>query len=270
MSAKGSMNRAKFIASSAICAALYAIVNALTATLRTPWGVGEFRPGVVIPGFFALVAGPIPAAVGAAVGSFIGDMLSLVPSGASTPALALLAGAPGNFLGFLIIGYIFEKMHSWRGFILGTTSGLFVGNLWAAAVVVYLAGLPYSLMLGLLLFWFGTMFPFVVIFVPALVRYLRPYAGSLVIGREYPIISEPNRKVLWTWSILVAGLLLAAVVVLVVAQTGLVSSSGGALAWEMLFGVSAIAVLVVGAFIPQKPEVVASQDRSNTSSEIAQ
>ena len=270
MASKDSKSRAKFVASAAICAALYAIVNALTATLRTPWGVGEFRPGVLIPGFFAIVAGPIPAAVGSAVGSFIGDMLSLVPSGGSTPALALLAGAPGNFLGFLIIGYVYEKMRSWKGFILGTTSGLFVGNLWAAAAVVYLAGLPDSLILGLLLFWFGTMFPFVVIFVPALVRYLRPYAGSLAIGREYPTISEPNRKVLWTWSILVALLMLAALVVLLFAQTSLVSSSCGALAWELLFGISAIAVLVVGAFIPQKTDVVSARDSSKPSSEIAQ
>ena len=265
MNVKATRSRARLVASAAICAALYAIVNALTATLRTPWGVGEFRPGVLIPGFFAIVSGPIPAALGAAVGSFIGDMISLVPSGASTPALALFAGAPGNFLGFLIIGYVYERLKNWKGFILGTTGGLFVGNLYAAAVVVYLAGLPQSLVLGLLLFWFGTMFPFVVIFVPALVRYLRPYASSLSAGREYPVITEPSRKVLWTWSVVVALLLLAALGVLLLEQAGLVASSGGALAWELLFGVSAVAVLVVGAFIPQKSQGASTQSsRSST------
>ncbi len=100
-----SQSRAKLVASAAICAALYAIVNILTSVLRTPFGVGEFRPGVVIPAFFAVVVGPIPAGVGAAIGSFISDIISLVPGGGSTPALALLAGAPANFVGFLLLGF---------------------------------------------------------------------------------------------------------------------------------------------------------------------
>jgi hypothetical protein len=204
--------------------------------------------------------GPIPAALGAAVGSFIADMVTLVPSGSSTPLLAAVAGAPGNFLGFLIIGYVFQRIRNWKGFILGTTSGLFVGNLWAAAFVVYLLGLPQSLVLGLLLFWFGTMFPFVVILVPWMVRYLKPYASQLSPGAKYPTITVPSRRVLWTWSILVAALVLAAMGALLAFQTGLVSESpggylgpifiSGPLSWELLFGISAAAVLIVGAFIP--------------------
>jgi hypothetical protein len=251
LSKQSSLSRAKLVSSAAVCAALYALLDAATSTLHTPWGVGEFRPGVVVPAFFAIVVGPIPAAVGAAVGSFVADMVSLVPSGGSTPLLAAVAGAPANFIGFLIIGYVFQRLKNWKGFILGTTTGLIVGNLWAAAFVVYLVGLPQSFILGLLLFWFGTMFPFVVIFVPALVKYLRPYASQLVAGRPYPIITQPSKRVLWTWSIVVAALVLAAMGVLLAFQTGLVSSSpGGALAWELLFGISAAAVLVVGAFIP--------------------
>lgn len=248
-----------------MCAALYAIFDALTSTLRTPWGVGEFRPGIVIPVFFAIVAGPLPAAIGAGVGSFIADMVSLVPSGASTPALAAIAGAPANFLGILLVGWIYQKFRSWKGFIGGTTVGLFFGNLWAAAFVVYLLGLSSSLILGLLLFWFGTMFPFVVILVPAMLRYLRPYASKLSSRYEYPIIIEPNRKLLWAWSITVAVLVLSAMGALLVFQAGLVKSSpgaivnlgfaqfsiSGALSWELLFGVSAIAVLLVGAFVPR-------------------
>ncbi len=244
-------SRARLVASAAICAALYAVLDGLTSTLRTPWGVGEFRPGVVVPAFFAIVAGPIPAALGAAVGSFVADMVTLVPSGGSTPLLAAVAGAPANFIGFLILGYVYQKIKNWKGFILGTTSGLFIGNLWAAAFVVYLLGLPQVEVLGLLLFWFGTMFPFVVIFVPAMVRYLRPYASQLGSGKPYPVITEPSRRVLWTWSILVAALVLAAMGALLAFQTKLVTGSGGALAWELLFGVSAAAVLVVGAFIPR-------------------
>ena len=102
MSGSWSTNsRAKLVASAAICAALYAIVNAATSFITTPFGLGEFRPGVVIPAFFAITAGPLPAALGAGIGSFIGDMVSLVPAGRSTFLWALLAGGTGNFLGFL-------------------------------------------------------------------------------------------------------------------------------------------------------------------------
>src|ERR1700758_5061278 len=96
---------AKLVAAAASCAALFAIVNILTSPIHTPWGVGEFRPGVVIPAFYALIFGPIPAALGAGIGSFIGDMVSLVATGASNPLLAVVAGGIGNFLGFLVLGW---------------------------------------------------------------------------------------------------------------------------------------------------------------------
>ncbi len=246
-------SRAKLIASAAICAALYAIVNSFTAPLRTPWGVGEFRPGVVIPGFFAVAVGPIPAAVGAAVGSFVADMITLVPSGASTPLLALAVGAPANLVGFLLLGWVFQKISTWKGFIIGTTSGLFVGNLVAATGVVALLGLPPALILGLLFFWFGTMFPFVVIFVPALVRLLRPLGSQLSVKSNYPEIVEPNPKVLWTWSIMVAVLVLAAMVVILLSESAFVQSAGGPFWWGVLFIASAISVIGVGAFIPSVP-----------------
>lgn len=263
-----------------MCAALYAIFDALTATMRTPWGIGEFRPGIIIPVFFALVVGPVPAALGAGIGSFIGDMVSLVPAGTSTPLLAAVAGAPGNFIGILVVGLVYQKFKSWKGFVGGTTLGLFVGNLWAAAFVVWLLGLNQSLLLGLLLFWFGTMFPFVIILVPAMVRYLKPYASKLSVSSEYPLITEPDRKLLWVWSILVAVLVLAGMGVLLVFQSNLVSGSPGATlnlgfallkltgaeAWELLFLISAAAVLVVGAFIPRTAIKPASEREKSLTS----
>ncbi|HXQ92396.1 MAG TPA: hypothetical protein VN739_05270, partial [Nitrososphaerales archaeon] len=211
-------SRASLVSSAAICAALYAIVNVATSFIQTPFGVGEFRPGVVIPAFFAITAGPLPAALGAGIGSFIGDMLSLVPAGKSTFIWAVGGGGIGNFLGFLALGWVYEKMKSWRGFVLGTTAGLFVGNLIAAIGVVFLGLLflplssinPFPGMggmtaagwvIGLLLFWFGTMFPFVIILVPPLIRVMRPYASKLSANREYPELGEPNKKIVWTWSI---------------------------------------------------------------------
>lgn len=244
-------SRVRLIASAAICAALYAIVNAITSFIGTPFGIGEFRPGVVIPAFFALVSGPLPAAIGAGVGSFIGDMISLVPTGRSTFLLALAAGGTGNFVGFLILGWIFEKLRNWKGFVVGTTAGLFFGNLVAAGVVVLILSLSTSVMTGLLLFWFGTMFPFVIIFVPVLIRFMRPYASKLTPERPYPEISEPNRIAVWGWSIVVALLVIGALLVALLAESGFISENGGTLAWEGLFVVSAVAVIVVGAFLPR-------------------
>jgi uncharacterized membrane protein len=284
-----SNKRANFVATAAICAALYAVVNAITSFIPTPYGIGEFRPGVVIPAFFAITAGPLPAALGAGIGSFIGDMVSLVPAGRSTFLWALLAGGIGNFLGFLVLGLVYEKLKSWKGFIFGTAAGLFVGNLVAAGGVVLLGmfflpsssinpfpgmagGLAGGIGVGLLLFWFGTMFPFVIVFVPPIVRMLRSYASNLSVGREYPELVEPNRKLLWIWSILVAILVLACLGVAVLSNVSgikaIVNQDGGALNWELLFIISAVAVLVVGAFSPQisapKPKIEnpASKPRS--------
>lgn len=267
-------SRARLVASAAVCAALYAMVNALTSFISTPFGIGEFRPGVIVPAFFALVAGPIPAAIGAGVGSFIGDMVTLVPEGRSTFLWAVGAGGVGNFIGFLVLGWVYQKLRAWRGFVLGTTAGLFAGNVVASAGVVLLGmlflpttalnpfpgmqmGLASGFFIGLLLFWFGTMFPFVIIFVPPILKYLKPYASQLSPAGRYPEISSPSRRVVFTWSIVVAILVLAALVVALFSGFAgvedIVNGYGGSLAWEALFLVSAIAVIVVGALLPNKP-----------------
>ncbi len=249
MNSGKSGSTARLVAAAATCAALYAIVNIMTSPIRAPWGVGEFRPGVVIPAFYALVFGPIPAAFGAGLGSFIGDMVSLVATGASTPLVAIVAGGGGNFVGFLILGWVYQKIKGWKGFIFGTTSGLFVGNLWAAAGVVFLYGFPKILILGYLLFWFGTMFPFVIILVPALVRAMRPYASKLSANSSYPELAEPKKSVLWTWTITVSVLVLASLGVFLAFESSL-SKDFSAYWMEILLLISAVSVLVVGAFIP--------------------
>jgi len=278
------------VATAAICAALYAVTNAATSFLSTPFGIGEFRPGVVIPVFFALVSGPVPAAIGAAVGSFVGDMVSLVPEARSNVVWALAGGALGNFLGMFVLGWVFQKLKNWKGFVIGTTAGLFVGNIVASAGVVLtglyilpasftqlgiankntLFGLPGGvaslIFLGLFLFWFGTMFPFAIILDPILVRLARPYASRLSLSGNYPEIDEPNRKVAWTWSIVVALLVIGALLVAIVSQTPGRLGAGTDLDWEILFIVSAIAVIFIGAFLPQisrpkKQEPVAAKTR---------
>jgi hypothetical protein len=258
------------VASAAMCAALYAIVNALTSFISTPWGIGEFRPGVIIPAFFALVAGPIPAGIGAGVGSFIADMVTLVPEGRSSFLWALGAGGLGNFLGFLVLGWVYQKLRAWKGFVLGTTAGLFIGNVVASAGVVLLGALflplstlnpfpgmgptlGFGFFVGLLLFWFGTMFPFVIIFVPPIVKYLKPYASQLSSPGNYPEISGPSKKLAMSWSIIVAVLVLAALgVALFSPLVGLQDVVGqNSFWWATLFIISAIGVIIIGALVPK-------------------
>ncbi|HDM88801.1 MAG TPA: hypothetical protein ENG65_02265, partial [Candidatus Bathyarchaeota archaeon] len=49
---------AKKLSLISVNAALYAVAIAVTSPIPTPWGVGHFRPGVVIPAFFSVVFGP--------------------------------------------------------------------------------------------------------------------------------------------------------------------------------------------------------------------
>jgi hypothetical protein len=59
------------VALMSICAGLYAIGSFITANIPSPWGAGQFRPAVIIPSLFAVIAGPFPAGVGAALGTLI-------------------------------------------------------------------------------------------------------------------------------------------------------------------------------------------------------
>jgi hypothetical protein len=262
-------SRTKFVTSTAACAALYAVTNALTSFIHTPWGVGEFRI-VIVPAFFALVSGPLSAAVGGAVGSFLGDLV-LQGTGGTNLVLNLTVGVPANFVGPFLIGWIFQKVKNWRGFIAGSVVGLFVGNLIAAAGVVFVLGalgtrLPDLVILGLLLFWFGTMFPVEVIAVPPIIRALRPWASKLSSG-DYPVINEPDKRSLWAWTATVTIIVLAGVPIIFLLSTtsywqqltGVFSESPPSWVWAMLFALSALAVVVMAGLVnklwPQKRTV---------------
>jgi len=162
-----------------ICACLYAIGSYLTAYIPSPWGFGQFRPAVVIPSFFAVTFGPMPAAVGAALGTLIADSTK---HGYLYPG-SLLAAVPGNFVGFYMLGFITKKGFSWSRFILAANTALTVGNFIVAFLyiclfkVIYLgqlANLPIHglavLIFGLTLWWFVTMLPFVLLITPVLIR----------------------------------------------------------------------------------------------------
>ncbi|MEM1994490.1 MAG: ECF transporter S component [Nitrososphaerales archaeon] len=171
--------RVQEITAAALCAALYAVAKAATAFIPTPWGIGQFAPGVVVPAFFAILYGPLVGALGGGIGVFVGD-LYLSTFGLTNPFLSLIAGVPANFVGFYLLGWLLHKWGSWRLFLWASLIGLTIGNLIAASVVVFYistflgAFWPFDVQLattlGLTLFWITTMLPFVLAIIPPLVK----------------------------------------------------------------------------------------------------
>ena len=179
------------IALISISAALYAAAIGATSPISTPWGVGQFRPGVIFPAVFAIIYGPLVGGIGAAIGTFVGDVVFLTPLGLTTPLLSIIAGVPGNFVGFFLLGWFIRKYRSWFGFVFGSFISLLVGNLIAAlGVVTYLAlflgwsTFPVDALVGAVFgftfFWLVTMIPFVIPLVPPIVAALQPLVGSQV------------------------------------------------------------------------------------------
>jgi len=172
-----------------ISAALYAVAITLTAFIPTPWGVGSFRPGVLVPAYFALIYGPFVGGMGAAIGCFIGDLVQSA-FGLTTPLLSLVAGVPGNFVGFFLMGWLVKKYRSWSAFTIASFVSLLVGNaVCAIGVVGYLsiffpawASLSIDIKLGAIFgftfFWVGTMIPFVIPLMPAVLRAVNPVLFS--------------------------------------------------------------------------------------------
>ncbi len=171
------------------CAALYAIGISITSFIPTPWGVGNFRPGVLVPAFFAVVYGPFIGGLGAAIGCFIGD-LTLSFFGLTNPLLSLLAGVPANFVGFYLMGWFTSKYPRWSAFVVGSFISLVIGNLIAAIGVVgfYSTLMPFwaswpldvkiATVLGFTFFWVATMIPFVIPLMPPLIRAVGPILNS--------------------------------------------------------------------------------------------
>ena len=162
-----------------MCAALYAVGSYMTAYIPSPWGFGQFRPAVVIPAFFAVVFGPLPASIGAALGTLLADSIK---HGYLYPG-SLIAAVPGNFIGFYLIGWFLWRRFSWKKFIIISNIGLLASNLIVALLYVFAykvlyqnqyVGIPVealaSLAAGLTLFWFVTMLPFVLLVTPPLIK----------------------------------------------------------------------------------------------------
>lgn len=161
------------------CAVLYAVGCYITSYIVSPWGVGQFRPAVVIPSLFAVIFGPWPAGVGAALGTFIADSVNQ----GGFHLGSLIAAVPGNFLGFYLMGWYVKKKFTWSRFITASILTLIFANLIVAVLYVgvymnlFLGSLPpYGVggltmfIIGLTIWWFVTMLPFVILITPPLIR----------------------------------------------------------------------------------------------------
>jgi hypothetical protein len=200
-----------------MCAALYAVGSFATAYIPSPWGFGQFRPAVVIPAFFAAIFGPMPAGLGAAMGTLIADS---VKHGYLYPG-SYLAAVPGNFIGFYLFGYILRKKFNWGRFILASNVTLTVANLIVAFLYVfifktlYLGSLEMQaadltfLSIGLTIWWFVTMLPFVLLVTPPLIR-AAATASPSVVPKEVRIhsLKQELPKAAFSLSMLVPGLIM--------------------------------------------------------------
>ena len=178
------------IIATAINAGLYAVGSYLTAYIPSPWGAGQFRPAVIIPAFFATIFGPWAGGVGAALGTFIADSTK---HGGPYPG-SFLAAVWGNLIGFYLFGWILRKKFSWRRFVATSNITLTLANALVAFLYVFLFKVLFLgqsdykgtldvqifFSIGLTIWWFVTMLPFVLLVTPLLIRAISHAVPSIV------------------------------------------------------------------------------------------
>jgi len=96
-----------------------------------------------------------------------------------------LAAVPGNFVGFFLFGYICHKKFTWGRFIIATNVTLTLANVIVAFLYVFAFKFLYTntpaytsltaetlmwVSIGLTVWWFVTMLPFVLLVTPLLIR----------------------------------------------------------------------------------------------------
>jgi len=203
----------------AINAALYAVGSFATAYIPSPWGVGQFRPAVVIPAFFATIFGPWVGGIGAALGTLIADSVKH----GQLYFGSLIAAVPGNFIGFFLFGYVLKKKFSWPRFIAMANVTLVVANLIVAFLYVFAFKVLYAstpsytalsadaltmLSIGLTIFWFVTMLPFVLLITPLFIVAVSNAFPSIVADdvRESALKKLPRRS--FALSMLIPGIIM--------------------------------------------------------------
>lgn len=191
------MRKSLYVTVTAICAALYAVGSYATSYIESPWGIGQFRPAIVIPAFFAIVFGPWVGGIGAALGTFIQSIFRY-----GHPWLTLVSGTPANFIAFFLLGYVLNKKFTWTRFVVSGIAVLIAANFVCALGVlayflftgIFPPNLPYMFYLGfaigLTLWWYITMLPFLLLLTPVLIK-----AASLLIPHFIPVhIVEASLK----------------------------------------------------------------------------
>jgi uncharacterized membrane protein len=246
------ISRSKRVAATALCAALYGATGYLTSYIQSPWGFGQFRPAAaIVPVIFAVLFGPWVAGVGAALGSQITDTL--------TPGYFLsgiVAGIPGNFLGFYLYGWLLKGRFSWRRFVLTSAFTLFFANLVTAALVAvyYAIFLPslfnptwgIALTIGLAAYWFITMLPFALAIDPALIRILSRSKPELVPQDVLKAtLRDETREV--AFALILTGIVVFAIGLVFLAKPDVVQIADvPAYPLQILFGGGGIIMLVLG------------------------
>lgn len=226
-----------------ITALLYAAGKWITAFVPTPWGVGQLLVGLFLPAYFAVVSETFPVAIGAGLGTFIGDF------GVQTnPTLSLIAGVPANFIAFLFFGWFVKRFRSWPAFVAATVGFVSMGN-FIAAVLVYLFAqstigivLPSSAIMGLTIFWNSTSIPAVLIGVPILIRVTRPLSGRSRLLSEFPRWPSGLGRRGSVLAVVFAALYAALGAVIFIVDPGSVSANPGI----AYFALTAVMVVVFG------------------------
>ncbi len=137
----------------ALCASLYAVIGYLSylGIFAPAVGVVRFWPAVFVPAVFSIAYGPMVGGLGAAIGIFISDMAIH-----GNALLSLTVGVPANFIGFYLVGLLYEKAPRHH-------LALMAAELAAAALIaagLYLAGLlPLDLALATLASFAVTLAP---------------------------------------------------------------------------------------------------------------
>ncbi|MBS7638370.1 ECF transporter S component [Candidatus Bathyarchaeota archaeon] len=249
-----SPSKAQRVALIAISASLYAVGSYITSYIESPWGVGQFRPAVVIPLLFAIAYGPAVGGLGAALGTFLA---SLVRYG--QPFLTLVSGTPGNLVGFYIVGLL-HKRFTWSRFLVLSFLGLLIGNLIAAFGVLSAAylgvyppiasmaahplGVQASFVFGLTLFWMVTMWPFALFLVPLI---LRSTSGLLPAQIRHHLQRPYEARFSFSLAFSAVGLLALLIGVIALQFPGAFAPAGAYAAGAISTIFTAMGVLLLGA-----------------------
>lgn len=252
-------NAATWVSVAAITAGLYAVGKALTGPIPFSFSVGEVLIAIFIPAFLVVVCDTIPVAIGAGMGTFLGDYFVR-----TTPIISLVAGVPANFIAILLLGLFVKRYKSWSSFVAAVVAFVTLGDLIAAVDLVVYLGLPTSWILGFVVAWNITGIPAIILGVPVLVRAVKPLYGRTRILTSLPDWSGVIGRRQIVKSLIFPMLYAILGIALYALDSGAVvslSSSGSGLAGISYFAFAAVLVFVFG---PLGGAIGGTKKRANT------